>query len=168
MVQSGKEDNMNKATALAGVLLSGSVGLGASSATASATGIAGPVDATVSQAAPGSVHTQDGDACTRDHPYWSIPDGGDGTTGRIAWHDYNQGGYDQDNISINDNILDGMSSSVLVTNNYTGKTAYKHVYSGEAWCLDVGNVPNGQTVSWKACGWDNGQVLECRYGTVEE
>ncbi|UMP07223.1 hypothetical protein [Amycolatopsis sp. EV170708-02-1] len=103
--------------------------------------------------------------------HWYIPDGGGSGSkaGSLYWHDYNEStGNDQDNFLIVDRPFDGQSSSVKVTNNYTGKSYYKHVYSGESFCMGVGNIPNGKTASWKACGWDDGQVVECRTGTITE
>ena len=164
---------MNKTTALAAALLASGAALGANTAsTASAaemtssTANASSAQTAMSTAAQ-SVDTT-GTSCYVTQATWKIPDGEGSDAGWIGWSDYNYGGYDQDNIVIKDRNLDAQSSSVLVKNNHTGSTAYKHVYSGDSECLDVGNVPNGATVSWKACGWDNGYVQECRYGTIEE
>ena len=100
---------------------------------------------------------------------WLIPDGEDSWAGRLFWEDTNEDtGADQDNFYLDDRNLDGQSSSVLLKNNYTGKKYYKHAYNGDAYCIGIGNVPKGKTVSWKACGWDNGKVVECEYGKVTE
>ncbi|UPK75265.1 hypothetical protein MU582_01090 [Nocardioidaceae bacterium SCSIO 66511] len=164
---------MNKFTTLAVTLLASGAALGATTASSasaaeltSSTTNASSAQTTMSTAAQ-SVDTT-GTSCTWVHAKRYIPDGEGSNAGWIGWVDYNQGGYDQDNVVIHDKMLDAQSASVLVKNNHTGATAYKHVYSGDVECLDVGNVPNGETVSWKACGWDNGAVQECRYGTFEE
>ena len=101
---------------------------------------------------------------------WKAPDGSGSHAAVIYWHDYNNfpGGGDQDNFKINDTNLDGKSSSLWVKNNWTGKSYYKHVYNGDWYCMGVGNIPDGATASWKACGWDNGKILECKTGRVEE
>lgn len=100
---------------------------------------------------------------------WLIPDGSGSWAGKLYWNDYNEyTGSDQDNFSITDRPLDGQSSSLWVKNNHTGKTYYKHVYSGDGYCMGVGNIPNGKTASWKACGWDDGTAVKCKTGTVKE
>lgn len=89
--------------------------------------------------------------------------------GLVYWHDYNEdSGNDQDNFEIADHPADGMSSSLWVRNNYTGKTYYKHVYSGSSYCMGVGNIPNGESASWRACGWDEGVEEACLTGTKYE
>ncbi|MDL4776349.1 hypothetical protein [Actinomadura xylanilytica] len=100
---------------------------------------------------------------------WLIPDGEGSWAGKVQWHDTNNDtGDDQDDFLITDRDLDGQSSSLWVKNNYTGKTYYKHVYSGEGYCMGIGSLPNGKTASWKACGWDDGKALECKTGKVTE
>jgi hypothetical protein len=98
---------------------------------------------------------------------WLIPDGSGSWAGHVYWNDNNSSG-DLDNFEIDDRDLDGQSSSLWVKNNYTGKTYYKHAYSGESYCMDIGSLPNGKTASWKACGWDDGTAVACRTGTIEE
>ena len=101
---------------------------------------------------------------------WVVPGRSASTwTGKVWFHDYNEHSEaDQDNFMLADRAPDGHSASLWVKNNHTGKTYYKHVYSGSYYCLGVGNIPNGKTASWKACGWDNGKILACKTGTVIE
>ncbi|MFJ8912722.1 hypothetical protein [Amycolatopsis sp. NPDC102389] len=98
---------------------------------------------------------------------WSIPDGGGDTAGRVEWHDYD-GSTDKDNFFLQDKPGDGQSVSLRVKNHATGKEYYKHVYSGNAYCMGVGNIPNGDYVYWSACSWDDGVITECRSGTITE
>ncbi|MFI7121840.1 hypothetical protein [Amycolatopsis sp. NPDC049868] len=98
---------------------------------------------------------------------WSIPDGEGGYAGTVEWHDYD-GSTDKDNFFIQDTFGDGRSVSLRVKNHATGKEYYKHVYSGNGYCMGVGNVPNGDYVYWSACSWDNGEITECRSGTITE
>jgi hypothetical protein len=101
---------------------------------------------------------------------WLIPDDGGRAAGTVRWHDYNQDtGDDQDDFELSDQSLDGQSVSLWVKNNYTGKTYYKHIYTGGATaCIGIGSLPNGKTASWRACSWDDGDIIKCRRGTVTE
>ncbi|MFE6615392.1 hypothetical protein [Amycolatopsis sp. NPDC057786] len=116
-----------------------------------------------------AAETQAASCSSGNEGHWYIPDGGGSQAGSLYWHDYNEStGNDQDNFKIVDRPFDAQSSSLWVKNNYTGKSYYKHVYSGESYCMGVGNIPNGKTASWKACGWDDGAVVACRTGTITE
>jgi hypothetical protein len=55
-----------------------------------------------------------------------------------------------------------------VTNNYTGKTYYKHVYNGDGYCMGVGNIPEGKSADVEACGWDDGMKVGCGYYEIYE
>lgn len=103
---------------------------------------------------------------------WFVPSGHTlpfTDAGIIYWHDTNEdSGNDQDNFKIVDHPGDGMSSSIWVRNNYTGKSYYKHVYSGDSYCLGVGNIPRGKSASWQVCAWDNGDKGPCLEGRTWE
>ena len=166
---------MNKRTALAATLLVGGVALGASPAvTATAVGVPGGSDTRQAQKASTAGPAQDvgvmASCASQPEDSWYIPDGEGHNAGVVYWHDYNHfgAGSDQDNFKIDDGNLDGQSSSLWVKNNWTGKTYYKHAYNGDAFCIGVGNIPDGATASWKACGWDDGEIQECSSGRIEE
>ncbi len=87
----------------------------------------------------------------------------------VMWNDYENRdhGNDLDNVWIEDEWGDGYSAKLYVYRN--GKLVdTAHAYNGdEASANDLGNVPNGGSVYWKSCLWNNGKPVYNDHGQPE-
>lgn len=81
--------------------------------------------------------------------------------GWVYWNDYKDSDHsvDIDDFAVQDDWGDGVSIQLRVY--WKGKTYKAHAYNGETKTIGIGDVPNNKKVYWRACGWDNGGVVDC-------
>jgi hypothetical protein len=89
-----------------------------------------------------------------------------GHTYGYAFFDDYDGDTDRDNFYIVDEPGDGKSVSLWITHKDVVYGA--HAYYGETKKIDVGNIKNGTTVKLEACGWDDGDVIDCVENEITE
>lgn len=90
--------------------------------------------------------------------------------GCVMWNDYDSQWHDKDydNIWVEDEWGDGNSIRLQVYRN-GDLVATTHAYNGDVAKVSFGNVPNGESVYWRACIWDNGEPEDwCFSGTFYE
>ena len=101
-------------------------------------------------------------ADTPDGKRWYIGSGD--SWGHVTWDDSN-GGDDRDILCLTDH-LSPSGTSVGMTVRFGSWKKSVHAYNGDTTCVSLpDSFTNGDTATFDACGWNNGNQVFCRETT---